>query len=204
MAEFLDVYDANRKLVGAADRNVAHAFGLWHKTVHCWLVWDGKLVFQRRSRKLDNNGGKLYTTASGHVSAGESVEQAFLREIEQEIGITPKKPKFLEEITWVADIKKSNGQIMTDRVFVNIFWADYDGRLNDFIFKDGEVDSLVAINLDDFAEWAQNPSGREIIGTEWDGKKISDLKLTASDFVVNEGETICEKYGRIAEMIKKQ
>ena len=61
MTEFLDVYDANKNHLGTADRNVVHAYGLWHKTVHCWMIIDGEngseLVFQRLSRSRAVNGG---------------------------------------------------------------------------------------------------------------------------------------------------
>ena len=199
--EFLDVYDANGKLIGPADRKVVHACALWHKTIHCWIVWDGKMVFQRRSRKLDNNPGRLYTTASGHISAGETVEQAFQREIHQEIGVSPSNPRFLEEHPWVKDMKKTDGSIIYDRVFANIFWARHNGALEDFKFADGEVDSIVAVDLGGFEKWSQKPEG-EISGIEWDGEKISEVKLTADDFLINEGETIYYKYGKKAEMIR--
>jgi 8-oxo-dGTP pyrophosphatase MutT (NUDIX family) len=200
MAEFLDVYDANGKLIGSADRNVVHACGLWHKTVHCWIAWDGKIVFQRRSRKLDTNGGKLYTTASGHVSAGESIEEAFAREISQEIGIRPQNLKFLEETTWVKDMKKSDGSIMSDRVFANIFWAEHNGEIGDFQFTDGEVDSVVAIDLGDFAKFSIGGAGK-INGLEFDGTDAKEVVLENDDFLLNAGETLYSKYGKIAEMI---
>jgi len=199
--EYLDVYDANGKLIGPADRKVVHACGLWHKTVHCWIVWDGKMVFQRRSRKLDNNPGKLYSTASGHITAGETVEQAFAREIHQEIGIHPKNPIFLEEHPWVADMKKTDGSLFIDRVFSNIFWAKHDGRLEDLKFDDGEVDSVVAIDLDEFEKWSRKPVG-EISGIEWDGEKTFEVKIAANDFVINEGENIYYKYGKKVDMIR--
>jgi len=200
MAEFLDVYDANGKFIGSADRNVVHAFALWHKTVHCWIVWDGKMVFQRRSARLDTNPNKLYTTASGHISAGETIEQAFAREIEQEIGIVPQNPKFLEEFFFIKDIKKKDCSIFADRVFTNIFWAQHNGILEDFKFSDDEVDSVVAIDLNDFIKWSRKPE-MEIKGIEWNGKNISKAKISSGDFVVNACETIYSKYGRVAEMI---
>ena len=203
MAEFLDIYDANGKMIGSADRNVAHICGLWHKTVHCWIVWSGRIVFQRRARKLDTNGGKLYTTASGHVSAGESIEEAFAREISQEIGIRPQNPNFLDETTWVKDMKKSDGSIMADRVFANIFWAGYDGKIEDFKFTDGEVDSVVAIDLKEFAEFAATDADK-ISGIEFDGADAKEVMIGRDDFLVNTGETIYSKYGKTAEMIMRQ
>jgi 8-oxo-dGTP pyrophosphatase MutT (NUDIX family) len=202
MTEFLDVYDANKKLIGTADRNVVHSFGLWHKTVHCWIIWRGKMVFQRRSRTMTANAGKLYTTASGHISAGESIEQAFARETVQEIGISVQNPQKISEIVWIADIKKSDGSLFIDRVFANVFWADFDGELTDFHFDDGEVDSVVAISLDEFINFARGKSIK-VKGIEFDGKVVSEIELDESDFVVNEGETLYGKYGINAEFIQK-
>jgi len=203
MIEFLDVYDANRKLVGTADRAVVHTFGLWHKVVHCWVVWNDKLVFQRRSHLLDNNPGKLYTTASGHVSAGENFEQAFKREVRQEIGVVPQNPMPLYDFVFVQDIKKTDGSLFVDRVFASFFWAKYDGNLSDFVFSNDEIDSLVAIDLETLLKWSHNPADK-IEGQEWDGKKLTDVKLVANEFLVNSGETVYSRYGKVVEMIKEQ
>ncbi|MDR1826128.1 MAG: NUDIX domain-containing protein [Rickettsiales bacterium] len=203
MAELIDIYDGNGNLIGAADRVVAHAFGLWHKTIHCWIICEGKLVFQRRSLKLSDNPGKLYTTASGHIKSGESLRQAFEREVSQEIGIMVDDPKYLGEGPWVCDVKKSDGTYMFDKAFVNSFFAEYKGGLEDFKFNDGEVDSITAIDLAKFAEWSRKADG-QIDGIEWNGKILSDVKLDDSDFLINPGETIYNKYGRPAERIKQE
>ena len=205
MTEMLDVYDANRRLLGTADRNVVHACGLWHKTVHCWLVWNGKLLFQRRSQRLDNNPGKLYTTSSGHVSAGEDLATAFRREIAQEIGLAADSdrisaPRHLYETVWIADITKTDGKLFCDRVFANVYYAIYNGELSDFEFTDGEVDSIVAIDLARFAEFAHDPRGT-ISAIEFDGYEIREIVLGENDFVLNAAETIYNKYGKNAEQI---
>lgn len=75
----LDIYDENENHIGTEDRNVVHQKGLWHKTTHCWLIQNGMIMFQQRSHKLNNNPGKLYTTASGHLSAGETPKQGLQR-----------------------------------------------------------------------------------------------------------------------------
>ena len=81
--EFLDIYDENGNHLGKEERGVVHKQALWHKTVHCWLFdKDGYVYFQKRADEK-----KLYTTASGHVMAGETVEQGFAREIREEIGV---------------------------------------------------------------------------------------------------------------------
>ena len=75
--ENLDYYDEYGKFLGTENRDYVHEKGLWHKTVHCWLYDKaGNVYFQIRA---DSN--KLYTSASGHILAGESIKQAFSREI---------------------------------------------------------------------------------------------------------------------------
>ena len=221
MTEMLDVYDANRRMIGVADRNVVHNAGLWHKTVHCWVAitsGPGKhwMVFQRRARKIDNNPGKLYTTASGHVSAGESLTDAFAREIHQEIGIDVaiapdcRDVEFFYETVWVADISKTDGTPFIDRVFANVYCARFENSVRilvddldfwrQFHFDDGEVDSLVAIRTDDFIGLCDDVRV-DITGMEWNGVNVREIKLTAGDFVVNAGETLEGKYKRIADLI---
>ena len=208
MAEMLDVYNANRQHIGVADRNVVHTCGLWHKTVHCWIVLVSanekpKLVFQRRSRKLMDNPGSLYTTASGHVSAGETLEIAFARESEQEIGLTAKiNPIHLYETPWVADFKRTDGSLFVDRVFANVYYAEYNGALSDFKFNDGEVDDLTAIDLDDFIQFSTGKLDRPLMGLEYNGTDIREVELSMADFVLNPGETIYGKYGSIADRIQ--
>ena len=201
MAEMLDVYDANLRFVGTADRTVVHTFGLWHKTIHCWLVWNGKMVFQRRAAHNDGNDGKLYTTASGHISAGETIEESFGREIKQEIGILINGAKKLYEGIWMGDFKKPDGSTFVDRVFPNVFYAEYEGEITDLKFDDGEVAGVVAINLEDFIEFAKYP-GDEIYGLEFDGESVKEVKIKHSDFTLIADETVYDKFGTIAEKIK--
>jgi 8-oxo-dGTP pyrophosphatase MutT (NUDIX family) len=208
MTEFLDVYDANRNHIGTADRNVVHACGLWHKTVHCWLVIRGDdglpmMIFQRRSKSRAENGGKLYTTASGHVSAGETLESAFASEIAQEIGIDAStlKPHHLYETIWIGDIKRRDGLMFIDRVFANVYYALYQGDMSDLKFADGEVDSVVAIGLDDVIDFVRGRMDA-VQGIEFDGQATQAVTLGASDFVLGENETVYDKFGRIAEQIK--
>ena len=80
--EYLDIYDENGNFLGKEDRKIVHRDALWHNTVHCWLFdKEGNIYFQIRKDKK-----KLYTTASGHVKAGETIKEAFGREIKEEIG----------------------------------------------------------------------------------------------------------------------
>jgi len=207
MAEFLDVYDANRKLIGPCDRLVVHTFGLWHRTVHCYVVWNGKIVFSQRSAKK-SNPNKLYSTVSGHLLSGESIEAALRRELGEEIGLDASNlvMKKLDESVWIADMKKADGSTSVDRVFYSLFMCELSD-IKKIGFTDGEVDRVVAIDLNEFLKWSKSggrdgvPAGT-IAGTEWNGSTVKDVVISTGDFVVNEGEAIYTKYGLVAEMIQ--
>jgi 8-oxo-dGTP pyrophosphatase MutT (NUDIX family) len=140
------------------------------------------------------------------VSAGETLEQAFAREVAQEIGITVDDALFVDEGPWVADMKKKDGTPIVDRVFANVYCAllpdggaDFWKR---FQFTDGEVDGVVAIDSGEFLELCRGMRA-DVSGIEWGGKKSVEIKVTVGDFVVNAGETLAGKYGKIAEFINK-
>ena len=77
--EYLDYYDEKQNYLGRETRKNIHENALWHKTVHCWLYdEEGNVYFQIRK---DEN--KFYTTASGHVVAGEDVKEAFVTKLDE-------------------------------------------------------------------------------------------------------------------------
>lgn len=81
--EYLDIYDEFRNFLGTRPRDEVHRDALWHNNIHCWLYDKlGNVYFQIRS-----NSKKFYTTASGHVLSKETLEEAFSREIKEELGI---------------------------------------------------------------------------------------------------------------------
>ena len=72
---------------------------------------DGSVYFQIRS-----SSHKFYTTASGHVLKGESIKDAFRREINEEIGlnIDSSDATLVDIVPWRTD-KMKNGTLIKDR-----------------------------------------------------------------------------------------
>jgi len=201
--ELIDIYTEDEKYVGVADRDVAHAFGLWHKAVHCWITLkDGRVVFQRRSKSKADNPSKLYTTASGHRKAGESALDALAREASEEVGARISSPTLLTKGTWIADFKRTDGSDYIDRVIAEIFFCRYGGSLDSFKFKDGEVDGVAAVDIDDFLKLA-NGEVKSISIQEYNGKEIKTLSVDERDFVLTGGETLLTKYAPRLKQIKE-
>ncbi|MEW6139923.1 MAG: NUDIX domain-containing protein [Thermodesulfobacteriota bacterium] len=87
--EILEIVTLDDRVVGRATRAEIHAKGLFHRAVHIFVFnRAGDLYVQRRSPEKDRHPSKLDSSAAGHVDPGESYEQAALRELDEELGIS--------------------------------------------------------------------------------------------------------------------
>lgn len=89
---YFDIVDENDNLLGTrADYNVVHSKGLWHRGVHVLLYTpDRKIVMQKRAISLKYHPDEVEISVGGGVDAGETPEQAAIREVKEEMGITLK------------------------------------------------------------------------------------------------------------------
>jgi len=200
--EYLDIYDENQKHIGKELRDIVHRDGLWHKTIHCWLYdKEGNIYFQIRKDE-----GTFYTTASGHVSAGETLQEAFGREIKEEIGldIDCEESKQIDMVVWRMDRQKSDGSMFIDRAFASIFVYKFDGDYKDFNFQEAEVKGVVKVNAKDVLELFK--LNKKEISSEifsFDGKDnvLTKRNVELTDFLITDGETQLTKYGKVLEEI---
>ena len=88
--ELFDLYNAqNEALHSRATREETHRKGYWHRTVHLWLHDPEQgLLWQKRSSNKDTNPDFWDLSIAGHVSAGESLEEALAKEAYEEVGLT--------------------------------------------------------------------------------------------------------------------
>lgn len=91
--EIFDVVDENDRPVGRAPRREVHARGLLHRAVHVLVIADdGRILLQRRSATKDTFPNCWGASASGHVDAGEDYDTCVVRELREEVGLTPAEP----------------------------------------------------------------------------------------------------------------
>ncbi len=200
--EYLDIYDENGEYLGKEDRNIVHRDALWHNTVHCWLYdKDGNIYFQIRKEEQ-----KLYTTASGHVKAGETIKEGFGREVEEEIGVKVdyNKAEFVNIYKFIMDKEKKDGSIFKDRAFSNVYVCIFNGEYSEFNFDDSEVSGLVKVNAKQTLELLKKESGEVeslIITKENDNNIVRNQKIPFEKFLVNKGETAIGKYGDVLNKV---
>ena len=197
--EYLDIYDEQGNFLGTEERSVVHTKGLWHKTVHCWLYdKEGNIFFQRRADR-----GTLYTTSSGHLSAGESVTEAFQREIKEEIGldIDASDATHVNVVPFQMDRIKEDGSVFKDRAFANVYVDLYEGDYKDFHMDESEVSDIVIVNAKDALELFQKEEGT-LLGKEISvNNEVTEREIRLTEFLVNDGETFIEKYGDVLRKV---
>lgn len=81
MDEIVEVIDKNGKIIGQISKQIAHEKGLLHKTVIAEVInpKDEIMLVKPYSHKQD--AGQYVSPVGGHVSAGESDEEALKREV---------------------------------------------------------------------------------------------------------------------------
>ena len=199
--EYLDIYDEKENFLGKKERNIVHKDGLWHKTVHCWLYdLDGNIYFQIRKDK-----SKLYTTASGHVQVGETLEEAFRREIEEEIGykVDYKKAKLIEVNKFIMDREEADESIFRDRAFANVYACVFEGNMVELNYQEEELNGVIKINAKEALDIIKKESGT-IKGQKCykeENIKTETVEVSFNDFLVNPGETAIQKYGKVLAFI---
>jgi len=195
--EYLDIYDENRNHIGKECRKVVHEKGLWHKTVHCWLYdKHGNVYFQLRE-DVNGKANKMYTTASGHVSAGETLQDAFKREVREEIGIDVdiSNAQLVEIVVWKMD------RIIIDRVFAHIYVNEIESESQQFDFLDGESNGIIKVNAKSALDLLRKEKGSipaEKIDTS---NKREKVKISMDDFLIYPHEIGIVKFGRVLSFI---
>ena len=86
--ELFDVVDENDVVLRQMPRSQVHAEKLIHRAVHIFVFRsDGRLLIHKRTNDKEEFPGVWTSSASGHVSAGETYDDTAPRELLEELGL---------------------------------------------------------------------------------------------------------------------
>lgn len=106
--EMFPVVDEDGNIIGAATRGECHnGSKLLHPVVHLHVFNShGELYLQKRPEWKDIQPGKWDTAVGGHVDLGECVDEALLREVREELGITNFTPERITQYVFESPREK--------------------------------------------------------------------------------------------------
>lgn len=145
--EYLDLVDENDNVIGKEDRNVIYENNWRNFRVINIMIFtsDNKIVVPKRSSNRRLFPNCYDCSVGGHVSSGETYEQAAYRELEEELGITGVK---LEEIGYFkpTDIDTSAFSKMYKLVYDEVLNFDKDGIQEIYYMSKDEIRKLIEEN----------------------------------------------------------
>ena len=121
--ERFPIVDEEGRVVGSATRGECHSGSkLLHPVVHLHVFNSrGEVFLQKRPEWKDIQPGKWDTSVGGHIDYGETPEQALVREVREELGITDFVPERVGQYVFVS---------LREREFVYVHRTLYDGPVH--------------------------------------------------------------------------
>lgn len=145
--EYLDLVDENDLVIGKEDRNIIYKNNSRNFRVINIMIFtsDNKIVVPKRSANRKVFPNCYDCSVGGHVSTGETYEQAAYRELEEELGITGVE---LEEIGYFKpfDIDTSSFSKMYKLVYDGKLNYDQDGIQKIYYMISEEIENLIKEN----------------------------------------------------------
>jgi isopentenyldiphosphate isomerase len=138
MDEMFALVDDDGVEIGSASRAECHrgSFRL-HGVVHL-LVFNsaGSLILQKRSMNKDIQPGKWDTSVGGHRHAGESINDALIREAAEELNIRDARFEYLYSYCMESPV---------EREFVSTFRCIWDDQVS---FPRNEIEGVARFSTD--------------------------------------------------------
>lgn len=172
--EYFDEYDENgHSLHRKVTREEAHRLGLWHRTVHIWVLCQNVVLIQQRSLQKDSYPGYYDISCAGHLSAGNTLIQGALREVEEELGLKLTGADFLP---------------------LGVYKINYDKTFHDHLFKDREFAHVYVVELKEKPQIIIQKE--ELEKAFWISLEQLDRELTdSSRYCINQHDyVLLEKY----------
>ena len=142
--ELFDIVDELNQVTGQGTRREIHEGSLRHRAVHMFLVnKHGAVLLQKRSLWKDRQPGKWDSSAAGHLDAGGRYEEAAVRELKEELGVSGCGLQKIADF----DAGENNGW-----EFISLYEGRYSGKVR---FPAAEVDSVQWFTPEQIQAWVE-------------------------------------------------
>ncbi|MDH3698440.1 MAG: NUDIX domain-containing protein [Flavobacteriaceae bacterium] len=157
MDEWVDILDENGNATGRTClKSEAHAKGWFHPCVHIWFYTsNGDILVQQRGANKKTYPLLWDVSVAGHMAAGETSEEAALREVEEEIGLRIKEAD-LQQVGVYKSLKLHKDGLI-DAEFLNTFLHPLTVSVTNLVPQESEVADIKLISLQEFISVLHEP-----------------------------------------------
>jgi isopentenyl-diphosphate delta-isomerase len=155
--ELVDVLDADGNITGETKLKVeCHNDGTWHRASHIWIYNSkGELLLQKRAKQKMLFPGLWDVSAAGHVSAGQSYDEAAIRELFEELGVKTDISSLKKVELRRLDIKSGS---IYNREFVQVYLLKLDKKVKELTLQKEEIERAKFMPLDKFESGIKDSS----------------------------------------------
>jgi len=133
-------------------REEAHLKGLWHRTVHIWIINSkGMILIQKRAPTKETHPGKWDVSCAGHLSAGDKSVNGAIRELKEELGISVQDSElnYLLTIPHTTTVEQFN---IIDNELSDVYLLKKDLTPKDLLIQTQELTEVKFIDLEELKE----------------------------------------------------
>ena len=142
--ELIEIVDENGNFTGQVmDKEEAHDKNLLHNEVGIFIINEKKeILLEKRSANKRFNPNK-WGLCAGHVDAYETLEEAALREIKEEVGLDVSIEELIPYGEKEVTIKDSNSHI------TYFYYVKCNKKEDEFIIQEEELSKVKWFNIDE-------------------------------------------------------
>ncbi len=162
MDELIDILNPDLTVKKTCLKSYAHMHGLFHASVHIWFYnLNSELLLQKRANSKIAFPNLWDVSVAGHISSGEKLITAAIREIEEEIGLTVSE----SDLKFIGNFKeyfKHNDSFIDNEIHY-IYLSQLNNKLSDLTIQKDELSDLRFININEFEKLTNNTLENNIV-----------------------------------------
>ena len=141
--ELIEIVDEYGNFTGeVVDKDYAHDHNLLHNEVAIFILNSkGETLLQKRSSNKRYNPN-MWAICAGHVDAYESLEDAAIREVAEEVGLTIPKDKLYKYKEADVVLREANSHT------THYYYTKTDKKENEFVIQEEELSEVKWVDID--------------------------------------------------------
>lgn len=142
--ELIDIVDETGKKTGEImDKDEVHNKNLFHNEVGVFLINDKKQILLEKRSSNKRYSPNKWGLCAGHVDSGESLKQAALRELKEEVGIDLKESDLISFGNPEKLIDKTNSH------FTHFYYSICNKEEKEFTIQEEELSEVRWFNFNE-------------------------------------------------------